>query len=835
MYSASTSRFRHMRLFSPANRARIVLPLLLCTTMGSLCPKGEIGVVDPLSFTLSPATLSLTVGDAGTFTAQISGGPSTRPSLTSCTSDAAAVATVSAQGNACRVVAVGAGNATITARLSSGAAAGAQVMVIALPDALTGLTVNPLTAALVVNQTLALDARAVPRDARVSLTYSYVSLAPAIATVDGSGVVRGVAPGNTDIRVTATGRGSGSSEKSLTEIVRISVTARAAGLTDLVVGISPNIQPLLRGDTRQIAATAVGPSAPVSTLRYGPSSAPTVASVSATGLITAVAPGSTSIDVVASVGEVGTFGASSITKSIVINVAAGQAPFTNFALTPTSPSPLVIGTDLRVTASYSQVITATVAVVFSSNRPDIASITSAGIVTAQSPGTAVITATATGSGPSLADLTESKSITVTVRDRTPGVLTLGVSPTSANLIAGQFVTLVPTVTGPTSSQVSYTFQSDQPLVATVSAIGVVTAVSPGPALIRVIATAPQSGAFSATTLTTTTTVTVRSGVRSIMVSPSTLSLRTAQAIAISATVVAETGASTAVQFISRNPAIATVASAGLVTGVSVGTVSIIARAVADTTVMDSVLVAVVSACDSRPLVTLGNTVSGQVDLTSCSANRELYRFNLATQSRVRFSVAQSNSIVSINPLVASTGGWSVSLNAGGSVNALAPVGAWTFFIRSAAIPNQFQVTTAQNPVDDCALLITTTGIANASVAFNSTCSTRVVGGVTYSTRKFYFVPQLNASETITLRASAPFQAHIDLYGSDDVLLSSAVAPNAGGQAVLTYTATSVQYVYAEIGNRPQPTGFGALTVSFTGPPLISGLRFQDFPALNIRR
>jgi|GEM_PF-5236126 len=90
----------------------------------------------PVVVSLSPTALSLNVGESGTLSVQITGGSPT-PMLASCTSSQASIATATVAGSACRVVAVGAGNATITATTSGGQSASAQTTVTALPPALT--------------------------------------------------------------------------------------------------------------------------------------------------------------------------------------------------------------------------------------------------------------------------------------------------------------------------------------------------------------------------------------------------------------------------------------------------------------------------------------------------------------------------------------------------------------------------------------------------------------------------------------------------------------------------------------------------------------------------
>ncbi|QJR36039.1 beta strand repeat-containing protein [Gemmatimonas groenlandica] len=265
----------------------------------------------PVTLSITPPSASMNVGEAVNFAVQISGGPTTGgPTLASCTTSSATVATAAVSGSSCRVTAVAAGNATVTATASTGQSAAASVTV---APAITGLTVTPSAASLQVNQTLTLSPSVQP--AGRTATYTYASSSATIASVSTAGVVTAVGTGVATITVTALSGGT-----SISQAVAITVTALPTGIATL--NVTPAALALAIGNTAQIGANATQPSgAPAATITYTSSSA-TVASVSAAGVVTANAPGTAIITVTAASAANTNFAASSLSSSVAVTVAA---------------------------------------------------------------------------------------------------------------------------------------------------------------------------------------------------------------------------------------------------------------------------------------------------------------------------------------------------------------------------------------------------------------------------------------------------------------------------------------------------------------------------------
>lgn len=307
-----------MQLFS-RNKALAALSLGALAALGACGDDVTVPVAPPAPVVISitPPNANMNIGESLNFAVQISGGSTTAaPTLASCTSSNTAVATATVSGQACRVTAVAAGNATITAAASSGQSAAAGISVAAPAPAITSLAVSPSAAQIGVGQSVTLVPTVQP--AGRTATYTYATSTAAVATVNATGVVTAVAPGVATITVTATGSGTGLSTATINQAVTITVSERTPGLTAL------NVQPaqvaLALGGTQALTFSVQGPRASAATITYG-TSAPTVATVSAMGVITAVGQGTAVVTVTAQSTQDGAFAASSITALVPVTVS----------------------------------------------------------------------------------------------------------------------------------------------------------------------------------------------------------------------------------------------------------------------------------------------------------------------------------------------------------------------------------------------------------------------------------------------------------------------------------------------------------------------------------
>jgi uncharacterized protein YjdB len=261
-------------------------------------------------------------------------------------------------------------------------------------------------------------------------------------------------------------------------------------------------------------------------------------------------------------------------------------------------------------------------------------VNSAGVVTAVSAGTVTITATIEG---------KSGASTITVAP--VPVASVVVTPATPNVNVGQTVQLTATPYGSDGQALTgrtVTWTTNAATVATVSSSGLVTGVSAGNAVI----TAAVEGK------TGTANVTVQVQISTITISPSSATVNVAWTTTLTATARNSNGqAISGVQFTwsSSNTSVATVSSAGVVTGVAPGNATISASAGGKTgTAAITVQLAPVDrivVTPANPTVNIGQTVQ----LTATLYDQ---RNNVLTGRTVTWSSADvSKATVSNNGLV----------------------------------------------------------------------------------------------------------------------------------------------------------------------------------------
>ena len=298
------------------------------------------------------------------------------------------------------------------------------------------------------------------------------------------------------------------------------------------------------GITQTVAATFQPANANVRTLTWTTSDA-AVATVHG-GNVRGIAPGAATITATT---------ANGLTAAVTVTVTAVLP--TGVTISPATFN-LNLGQSRTVTASVQPHNAGNRTVAWASSDPAVATVAANGLVTGISIGTATITAT-THNG-------LAATATVTVGGIQPtGV---AISPAVLNLNVGQIQTLTGTVQPHNAANRTLTWTSSDPAVATVAANGRVTGVAAGTATITAAA---HNG------LTATATVTVGGALPTgVTVAPATLTLYAGQSQPLAATVQPANAANRTVAWTSSNPAVATVAADGTVTGVAAGTATITA-------------------------------------------------------------------------------------------------------------------------------------------------------------------------------------------------------------------------------------------------------------------
>lgn len=389
-------------------------------------------------------------------------------------------------------------------------------------------------------------------------TLAWISTQPAVVRVDSRGRLAAVAPGTATIIVSSQGR-------SASRLVTVS----PAGVTTLTV-TSPSAG-LQVGATVQLAAAHRDPAGallPITGLLWT-SGSPTIATISATGLVTGVAPGI--VIMTASIG--GRHATVTLTVS-----AAGQGVPVVGAVTVQIPAyTLTVGEAVQGSATVvdaNGIALSGQPVVWASQHPVVATVSAGGLITAVAPGAATITATSGG-------VTGSVQIVVTAVPAAgvAPVATVALSAPSTTVVVGGTVQLTAVLRDAGNGLLdgrAVVWSTSASAVATVGADGLVVGVAPGTAEITV-----TSEGKSATILITVAPAVDPSAnvVASVSLSGGASILVVGGSTTISATALNAGGAALPGRIIawsSGTPAVATVSATGVVTAVAPGTAEITA-------------------------------------------------------------------------------------------------------------------------------------------------------------------------------------------------------------------------------------------------------------------
>ena len=167
----------------------------------------------------------------------------------------------------------------------------------------------------------------------------------------------------------------------------------------------------------------------------------------------------------------------------------------------------------------------------------------------------------------------------------PTVRGVAITPTVATIRVGETQSLSAVVDAINGAGTGVTWSSESPTVVSVSSTGLVTAIAIGTGTIRATSAAD-------TRVSATATITVQAA-RNISLTPTTVSLGAGQTQALQATVQIDPGLPTTVTWRTSAATVATVSAAGVVAGVALGTATITAVSVGDTTLRATATVNVV--------------------------------------------------------------------------------------------------------------------------------------------------------------------------------------------------------------------------------------------------
>lgn len=342
------------------------------------------------------------------------------------------------------------------------------------PPAVASVTVTLANAVQVVNQTTQ-AAATVRDDAGTVLAGRHVIWASSnqlVATVSASGLVTAATPGTTTITATSEGISGG----AILTVIPPPVTSVIVNLTTQVLAQHKTTQAttILRdGSGNELTGRQVS----------WTSSSSDVATVSSVGLITALRPG-TAMITASSEGASGSATLTVIPPPVAsVTVTLAKHVLTEHQLTQASAT-------LR-DSSGNELTDRQVG--WTTSSPAVATVSAAGVVTALSPGTATIIASIDGAS-------GASTLTVTAAV----VATITVSLTTASLVIGQTSVAAALLRDSLGNELTVrpvTWTSSTPAVATVTPLGMVTAMAPGTATI-VASSEGVTGSASLTVLLT---------------------------------------------------------------------------------------------------------------------------------------------------------------------------------------------------------------------------------------------------------------------------------------------------------------------------------------------
>ena len=384
------------------------------------------------SVSLSASRLTLYAGQSKTLTATIT--PENPDETLYWKSSNTSVATVNSAG---KITAKAEGSATVTVSTSLGNTASCVVSVRRAP---TAVSLSKTAETISVGQSFTLSYTLTPSDAYTVCSWS--SSDTTVATVTSAGVVTAKKVGKATITVKT------SNAKTATCTVTVKRVASSVTLDKTAISMG-------EGQTSQLTAT-VTPSDALTTLTWSSSNAD-VAAVSTSGKVSAKSAGTATVTVTTSNGK---------TASCSVTIKKGP---TSVALSKTSDT-LGVGQTLKLNVMMSPENAVTYCN-WKSTDNTIATVTSAGKVTAKSPGNAVITMKTSNGRVATCELTIKKAPT-----------SIALNKTSVKNCVGQSFTLKCTPT-PSNAYKNCTWSSSNSTVASVDSSGKVTSKKQGTATI----------------------------------------------------------------------------------------------------------------------------------------------------------------------------------------------------------------------------------------------------------------------------------------------------------------------------------------------------------------
>ncbi len=420
----------------------------------------------------------------------------------------------------------------------------------------SSLTLNATSLEISKEGSATLTATIAPEDAYDKVV-TWKSLDEGIATVTKEGVVTGVAVGATTI--IATSRDGGK-----TAFCTVTVKDNVISVT----GVTLNVENLnmVEGETETLVATVAPENAANKAVEWS-SDNKSVATVDSNGVVTAVSAGEAFITVRTSDGGF----------ECSIEVIVEAAPEEVIAITgielssSTGLSMVPCGAKLPLTATLTPANTTQTGIVWESSDTSIATV-SGGVVTGVAAGSATITATSSVNS----EITDTFTVTVEQVDvdlESVAIYVAGEEASAANMYEGDFLQLASVLTPANTTQHGISWSSNNASVATVNSDGLVTAVKAGTATITLQPT-DNSSVSPATIIITVAKKPVPITAITVKAENDATHMYVGNTLQMTAELDPIDTTDTGVVWSSLNEDYATIDSAGLVTAIAEGEVTI---------------------------------------------------------------------------------------------------------------------------------------------------------------------------------------------------------------------------------------------------------------------
>ncbi|MBM1107999.1 Ig-like domain-containing protein [Aurantibacter crassamenti] len=441
--------------------------IIVTTNDGGFTAEANITVTLPVTgITVNPTTTSIQVDETTIIEAIVAPANASNTNVTWTTSDSN-IATVNTNG---LVRGITTGDVTITATTTDGNfSASAQVTITAKPIAVTGITVDPTTTSIQVDETTLIEAIVAPANAS-NTNVTWTTSDPNIATVNTNGLVRGITAG--DVTITAT-----TTDGSFSASAQITITAKPIAVTGIT--LDPTTTSIQVDETTIIEAIVAPANASNTNVTWTTSDS-NIATVNTNGLVLGITAGDVSITATTTDG--------SYSANAQITITAKPIAVTGITLDPTTIS-IQVDETVIIEAIVAPANASDATVTWTSSDTNIATVNTSGLVSGITSGDVSITTTTT-------DGNFSASAQITITAKPIAVTGITLDPTTTSIQVDETTIIEAIVAPENASDASVTWTSSDTNIATVNASGVVRGINAGDATITATTT---DGNFSAST------------------------------------------------------------------------------------------------------------------------------------------------------------------------------------------------------------------------------------------------------------------------------------------------------------------------------------------------